>query len=89
MAGFHEDLHAATQVPAQLVGSAAAYGDGGLVGVGLMVALRMSSARAFPGPPARVLPRRLLSSPARCLPEVLWSSLAGIPPRVVVFLVCI
>ena len=79
MMGLHEDLQVATQVPAQLVGSAAAYGGGSLVGVGLMVALRISL--------ARVLPRRLLPSPARCLPEVLWSSLAGIPPRVVVFLV--
>ena len=86
--GLHEDLHAATQVPAQLVGSAAACErrwrfsqrgpDGGPAGV---------LGKGLAGAPARVLPRRLLSSPARRLPGALWSSLAGIPPRVVVSLV--
>ena len=50
MVGLHEDLHAATQVPMQLVGSAAAWVGGNPVGAGLMVALRVSSARALPGP---------------------------------------
>ena len=88
MVGLHEDLHVATQALAQLVGSAAACvrrwkfsrcGPGGgpadVLGKGLV------------GAPARVLPRRLLSSPARHLPGVSWSSLAGISPKVVVFLV--
>ena len=84
--GLHEDLHAATQVPAQLVGSAAACmrwwrfsrrgPDGGPAGV---------LGKGLAGAPARVLPRRLLSSPARRLPGALWSSSAGIPPRVVIF----
>ena len=88
MVGLHEDLHAATQVPAQLVGSAAACmrwwrfnrrgPDGGPVGV---------LGKGLAGAPGRVLPRRLLSSPARHLPGALWSSSAGIPPRVVVSLV--
>ena len=86
MVGLHEDLHAATQVPAQLVGSAAACKrrwrfdwcgpDGGPAGV---------LGKGLAGAPARVLPWRLLSSPARLLPGALWSSLAGIPPRVVIF----
>ena len=85
---LHKDLHAATQVPAQLVGSAAACmrwwrfsrrgPDGGPVGV---------LGKGLAGAPARVLPRHLLSSPARRLPGVLWSSSAGIPPRVVISLV--
>ena len=67
--GLHEDLHAATQVPAQLVGSAAACmqwwrfsrrgPDGGPAGV---------LGKGLAGAPAGVLPRRLLSSPARRLP---------------------
>ena len=86
MVGLHKDLHAATQVPAQLVGSAAACErrwrfdwrgpDGGPTGV---------PGKGLVGPPARVLPWRLLSSPARLLPGALWSSLAGVPPRVVIF----
>ena len=88
MVGLHEDLHAATQVPTQLVGSAATCmrwwrlsrrgPDGGPVGVPW---------KGLAGAPAGVLPRRLLSSPARRLPGALWSSSAGIPPRVVVSLV--
>ena len=84
--GLHKDLHATTQVPAQLVGSAAACErwwrfywrgpDGGPTGV---------LGKGLAGAPARVLPWRLLSSPARLLPGALWSSLAGIPPRVVIF----
>ena len=84
--GLDEDLHATTQVPAQLVGSAAACvrwwrfsrrgPDGGPADV-----LGKGPARAQ----ARVLPRRLLSSPARCLPGALWFSLVGIPPRVIIF----
>src|SRR3954466_3023384 len=87
MAGLHEDLHAATQVPAELVGSAAAcerrWGrdwcgpDGGPTGV---------LGKGLTGAPDRVLPWRSLSSPARLLPGALWSSWAGIPPRVVTFL---
>ena len=86
--GLHEDLHAATQVPAQLVGSAAACElwwrfsrrgpDGGPVGV---------LGKGLAGASARVLLRRLLSSPAKRLPGALWSSSAGIPPRFVVSLV--
>jgi len=86
--GLHEELHAATQVPAQLGGSAAACmwwwrfsqrgTDGGPAGV---------LGKGLAGAPTRVLPRRLLSSPARRLPGALWSSSAGIPPRVVVSLV--
>ena len=83
---LHEDLHAATQVPAQLVGSATACmrwwrfsrcgPDGGPAGV---------LGKGLAGAPARVLPRRLLSSPARCLPGAWWFSSVGIPPRVVIF----
>src|SRR3954464_1988826 len=83
----HEDLHAATQVPAQLVGSVAAcerrWGrdwcgpDGGPTG---------ALGEGLAGTPARVLPRRLLSSLARLLPGALWFFLAGIPPRVSTFL---
>src|SRR3954470_175757 len=75
------------QVPAQLVGSAAACEwrwrcdwrglDGGPTGV---------LGKGFAGAPARVLPWRPLSSPARLLPGALWSSLAGIPPRIITFL---
>ena len=51
MVGLHEELHAATQVPAQLVGRQLhACGGGGLVSVGLMVALQVSLVRALPGP---------------------------------------
>src|SRR3954465_14353707 len=50
--------------------------DGGYAGV---------LGKGLAGAPARVLPRRLLSSPARRLLGALWSSLAGIPPRVVIF----
>ena len=84
MVGLHEAPHAATQVPAQLVGSAAACErrwrfdwcgpDGGPTGV---------PGKGLVGPPARVLPWRLLSSPAKLLPGALWSSLAGIPPRII------
>ena len=86
MVGLHEDPLAATQVPAQLVGLAAACErwwrfdwrgpDGGPTGV---------LGKGLAGAPARVLPRRLLSSPARLLPGALWSSLAGIPPRIIIF----
>ena len=87
MVGLHEDLHVTTQVPAQLVGSAAACKrrwrcdwcgpDGGPTGV---------LGKGLAGAPTRVLPWRLLSSSARLLPGALWSSLAGIPPRVITFL---
>ena len=86
--GLHEDPHAATQVLAQLVGSAAACEwrwrfdwrgpDGGPTGV---------LGKGLAGAPTRVLSGRLLSSPARRLPGALWSSSAGIPPRVVISLV--
>ena len=88
MVGLHEDLHAATQVPAQLVGSAAACerrwrfsrrgpssGPADVLGKGLAGAL------------ARALPGRLMSSLARRLPGVSGSSLAGMSPKVVAFLV--
>src|SRR3954470_22949891 len=74
------------QVPAQLVGSAAACEwrwrcdwrglDGGPTGV---------LGKGLAGAPARVLPWRPMSSPARLLPGALWSSLDGIPPRIITF----
>ena len=53
------ELHVATQVPAQLVGLAAACEWRWKLGSpGLVVALPVSLARALPGGPARVLPWR-------------------------------
>src|SRR4051812_38890045 len=73
------------QVPAQLVGSAAAcerrwrrdwrWSDGGPAGV---------LGKGLAAAPARVLPGRPLSSPARLLPGALWFPLAGIPPRTII-----
>ena len=80
------ELHVATQVPAQLVGSAAAceWRRRSLTGAGLAVAQLASSVRALPGGPARVLPWRAVV-PGKDLAGVWWPSSARILPRIVVF----
>ena len=73
-------LHVATQVPAQLVGLAAACDSGGvLAGASLAVALLTPSARSLPGttacrsetlagPPGKALARRASRATARPMP---------------------
>ena len=84
--GLHEDLHAATQVPAQLVESAAACErrwrfdwrglDDGPTGV---------FGKVLAGAPARGLAVAPAVIPGKALAGALWSSLAGIPPRIIIY----
>ena len=87
--GLHEDLHATTQVLAELVWKSHAATQVPAQLVGLAAACKRRRSLGWRGPssgPADAFGKGLAvvlpSSPARRLPGVLWISLARIPPRV-------